>query len=108
MYPLVGGDAALCEPQPQSRVGVVKLNGFHQTLERSEGSSDVQELNAAVVQQLIALVGLQGAHGHTGQLFTWISKKKNPKCKIFVTTRTLKCRKTFFFLNCTDHICDGI
>lgn len=54
---------------------MVKLNGFHQTLEPSERSADVQELNAAVVQQLIALVGLQGTHGDTGQLLAWIFKK---------------------------------
>lgn len=65
-YPLVGRNAALCEPQPQARVGVVKLDGFHQTLEGSKRSADVQELNTAVVQQLIALVCLQGTHGHTG------------------------------------------
>lgn len=60
---------------------MVKLNGFHQTLERSEWSADVQELNAAVVQQLIALVGLQGTHGHTVQLFAWRFKKKKKHIK---------------------------
>lgn len=56
-YPLVSRDAALCKPQPQSRVGVVNLHRLHQTLERCQRPANVQQLNTTVIQQLIALVG---------------------------------------------------
>lgn len=78
---------------------MVKLNSFHQTLERSEGSADVQELNTAVVQQLIALVGLQGTHGHTGQLFAWICREKNTlKMQDTCYDWNIKVSENIFFL----------
>lgn len=56
-YPFVSRYAALCEPQPQSRVGMVNLHSLHQALKRCQRPADVQQLNTTVIQQLIALVG---------------------------------------------------
>lgn len=69
-YPLVSGDAAFREPQPQPRVGVIHLHRLHQTLERCQRPPDVQQLNPAVVQQLVALGRQQRTHGDARELFS--------------------------------------
>ena len=48
-HPFIGSNAALSQPQPESRVRMVHLNSFNQTLKGSERPSDVQQLDPTVI-----------------------------------------------------------
>ena len=50
---------------------MIDLHGLHETLEGSQGPSDVQQLDATVVQQLVALVSQQRTHGDACKLLGW-------------------------------------
>lgn len=75
-YPFVGGDAALGQTQPKAWVGMVHLHSLHQALEGGQRAAQVQQLNATVVEQLVALVGQEGTHGDARELLT-CSKQAN-------------------------------
>lgn len=55
---------------------MINLHGLHQTLERRQRPTDVQQLDAAVVQQLVALVGQQGTHGDPCELLSWRRRRR--------------------------------
>lgn len=75
-HPLVGGDAALGQSQPEARIGVVNLHGLHQTLERRQGATEVQELKPTVIEQLVTFVSQESAHGDPGELLTCYTNKR--------------------------------
>lgn len=55
-HPLIGSDAAFGQPEPEAGICMINLNSFNQTLKSSKRPSDVEKLNATVIQQLIPLV----------------------------------------------------
>ena len=61
----VGEDAALGQPEPEPRVGVVHLDGLGETVEGLLGPAGVQEGDARVVDQLVVPRAADRVDRHT-------------------------------------------